>query len=523
MAAGIGVFAKLVAIVGAAWWVVFAVTLGVLTLGIVLSYLAAGKQKNGKAELEWDVSDWDEGLSTAEMSDRSLWFIQTRWYAAGFCFLVSLWTILPPIHLLQKYITIDFRCFFTVGVLLAFSNVIYSIMSRRITNNNTLNDMVFRFISLQVLTDFMSLSFLTYGLGSVETPILIIFLPHIILLTMFFSRSYSLVMTVIGIAFATLPMILEYLRIVPIVSIFDATQKIVGIDSSLVTTSGHILGISATFLIYWYLVSNITSILRRRERQLEQAINRMKFLDREKCQLTLRATHELKAPLAAINSYVYTLRDGYCGPIPEKASHAIERIGERCDLLMEKITNIIHLSNLRTLAPADSTLVETDLMAEMSREVEDARLIGKPRGITVVFQPRAAVYPILASKNELSTMISNLLCNAVNYSRDNGRIEVDLEMRADTVSFYIQDHGIGIPEEHLTKIFEEHFRSNNAVRFNPNSSGMGLALVKEIVRLHNAEIYVSSQLGEGSRFIVTFARSPEQPNTGGEHGKNSDY
>ncbi|MBF0273154.1 MAG: HAMP domain-containing histidine kinase [Magnetococcales bacterium] len=458
---------------------------------------------------DWDTSICEKGLRTTEMSERGWWFIRTRWNATALCFLGAIWSVLPPLEATPRFV-IDYRFFLVVGLLLAASNLLYAHMAKSLIVGQPSKKRLCRFLSFQVLTDYFNLSILTYGLGGIETPIMILFLPHIILLTLFFSRSYSFVMTWIGILFASLPILLEYMGWVPIISIFDVMHKSGGISSNLVITSSYILGITAAFLICWYLVGDITAILLTRERQLEQAFNRLQLLDHEKSQITLRATHELKAPFAAIKSYVYTLRDGYCGVLPEKAQQVVERIGDRCDLLMEKISDIIHLSNLRTATPANAGLTENDLVAVVAKDVEDARLIGKPRRVDVLFQSDLTVCPILASREHLSTMLSNLLRNAVNYSNPDGMVEVTLGHQENTVVLKIQDHGIGIPEEHLEKIFEEHFRSNNAVRFNPNSSGMGLALVREIVRLHHGEIQVVSQLGAGSCFTVTLARLPNQ-------------
>ncbi|MBF0461709.1 MAG: HAMP domain-containing histidine kinase [Magnetococcales bacterium] len=461
--------------------------------------------KDSKALLDEKADVYEEGLRTTEMSERSRWFTQTRWYATGLCFLGSLWAALPSLNRLHKC-TIDYRYFLAVAILLAVSNLIYVRVERAVTVCQPSKEQMCRFLGIQMLTDFMALSLLTYGLGGVETPILILFLPHIILSALFFSRSDSFIITWFGIFFAALPMVLEYLRLVSTLSIFDEAHKVSVISSNGIITSGYILGIAAAFLVCWYLVSDIASVLLLRERQLGRAFNRLKLLDQEKSQITLRATHELKAPFAAIKSYVYTLRDGYCGVLPDKAQQVVVRIGERCDMLMEKISDIIHLSNLRTATQANVGLTETDLMVIIPKELEDARLIGKHRGIEVQFRSDKMACPILASRDHLSTMISNLLRNAVNYSKDGGVVEVSLEAAEGKVLLHVRDHGIGIPAEHQSKIFEEHFRSNNAVRFNPNSSGMGLALVREIVRLHNGDIRVSSQLGEGSCFTVTFAQ-----------------
>ncbi|MBF0152220.1 MAG: HAMP domain-containing histidine kinase [Magnetococcales bacterium] len=452
----------------------------------------------------------EEGLRATEMSERSWWFIQTRWISVALCSLGSIWATLPSLRHFAG-LHIDFRYFLAVTLLLALSNLVYRRWAKTLAVGQPSKGGVCRLLMVQVLTDFMSLSILTYGLGGVETPVLILFLPHIILLTLFFARFYSFVMTWVGIFFATLPMVLEYAGVVPTLSLFDVAQKVERISANLLVTVGYVLAIAAAYLVSWYLVSEITSGLRQRELELEQAYDRLQLLTQEKAHITLRATHELKAPFAAIKSYVYTLRDGYCGTLPEKAQQVVVRIGERCDLLMEKITSIIHLSNLRTLTPATIALTTIDLLPLLTKEVEEARLVGQVRGIKVEFQPGDKASPLLASQEHMHTLLANLLLNAINYSKEGGVVEVALDVQEKQVLLHIQDHGIGIPSDHLARIFDEHFRSNNAVRHNPNSSGMGLALVREIVTLHGGDIQVVSQLGEGSRFSVSLPCLPRRP------------
>ncbi|MBF0156650.1 MAG: HAMP domain-containing histidine kinase [Magnetococcales bacterium] len=472
-----------------------------------------------QGETHWDC---EGGLRARELSARSWWFIRTRWIAAGLSAVGSLWAILPSWRQ-GSALVIDFRYFLAVSILLTVSNLIYTRVARRISPDPVRQAGVCRVLKFQVLTDFAILSVLTYGLGGIETPIMILFLPHIILATLFFSRLHSFLMTWVGILFAALPMILEYTGVVPTLSIFLDIHKETRVSSDPVITTGFVLGITGAFLICWYLVSEITSSLRLRERELEDAYARLKLLDTEKSQVTLRATHELKAPFAAIKSYVFTLRDGYCGDLPEQALKVVERIGDRCDLLTAKVSDIIHLSNLRTEQPEKVRMQETDLARIVAGEVDEARLLGKSRGLTVHYRPGEGLCSVLGSTEDLGTMVGNLLRNAVNYSRDGGEVEVGLLCREGRIALRIEDHGIGIPEEHLPRIFDEHFRSTNAIRHNPNSSGMGLALVREIVRLHEGDIRVSSRLGAGTEVTVTLSCASQQLPKGDDHGEDSHY
>jgi signal transduction histidine kinase len=383
--------------------------------------------------------------------------------------------------------------------------VIYSIVGRNLFGDKSRRQELQYLLLGQMLSDFAALSFLTYALGGIETPMAALFMAHIILATLLFARLRSLLIACAAWICASLPLILEYAGILPMRTIFDGQFKSM-VNANFGVTFGFVLASGGVFLFCWYLVSEISSSLKLRERQLEDAYQMLIKLDKEKTQSTLLATHELKAPFAAIKSYIYTLRDGYCGQLPEKAQTVVSRIGDRCDQISERITDIIHLSNLRTLVVTDMNLVPIDLVAVLSEEAREGSLIGKPRNIQVInlVETYAPIY-IMGSHPHLKTLFSNLIQNAVHYCRDNiGRVVISVETSSNKVAVSVQDNGIGIPKENLDKIFNDHFRSKNAVEHYAGGTGLGLSIVKEIVVLHGASIQVESIVGRGSSFTVRF-------------------
>ncbi|MCZ7581900.1 MAG: HAMP domain-containing histidine kinase [Deltaproteobacteria bacterium] len=403
---------------------------------------------------------------------------------------------------------------------MAAANYVFSRLVMRFTSEENHRQAIRRTLIAQVLADFFALSVITYALGSIETPVLILFMPHVILVTIFFNRVRSFLMTLVGVAFASTPMILEVLGVLPVQSLYDESWKPAVIGSPVLTLA-YLGGISAFYLVSWYLISEISTSLQRREHQLEDAYEQLMLLDKEKTLATLRATHELKAPFAAIKSYGYVMRDGYAGELPDKARVIVGRISERCDLLMAKITNIIQLSSLKTVTQQAADLQTLDLIGVVLKEAAEARVVGEPRDIRMnnhlAGEPPAYVR---ASREQMHMLFSNLLHNAVIYSKSGGAVDVSARRKPGTISIRVSDQGIGIPKENIPKIFDAYFRSNNAVEHNPNGTGLGLPIVKEVVRLHNAVLHVSSEMGRGTCFTVTF-NLVDQPNPEDEdHGEN---
>ncbi len=482
------------------------------------SGLALGRLLNTLSTNGDEPHTYDAGTRLKELSQRLWWFIALRWLFTGGCLALAL---VARLQLMPA--AIDYRFLLITGVFLGATNLLFTRLMKSFTRGGLNTRGIRVLVIVQTLTDYMAISLVSYALGGVETPVIVLFLGEIILVTLFCKRAISLVMALVGAFFAVLPVILEYAGVIPALSLYNATFK-TALSSDLHFTLSYIVGVTVVFLYFWYLVSEITTSLRLREHQLEKTYNKLMLLDQEKTQATLRATHELKAPLAAINSYVYALRDGYAGEISDKGRQALERIGDRADLLMKKVVDIIQLSNIKTLVLKQAHLTALNLTEVLAGEVKEAQVLGKRRNIRIVNQAHGAPpYLICGSPEHLRTLISNLLRNAITYSKNNFSVEVSLQGKRDRVTLSIQDHGIGIPEKNLDRIFEEHFRSNNAVAHNPNGTGLGLPVIKAVARLHHAVIRVSSELDKGTRFNVTFHLIHPNQNEDAKNGQSSNH
>jgi signal transduction histidine kinase len=476
------------------------------------------REKKNSFFYDWgSITTFTSDISAQELVARAKWFINMRWLAILACVAgaVIAATGLAP----ARVNPVDFV---VVIVFLSITNLAYSIIGRNLFGDKARRRELQFLLVWQMLCDFIALSYLTYALGCIETPMGALFMAHIILATILFSRWRSLLIATAAWICATAPLVMEWAGIIPSRSIFDGQLKSV-VNASFGATIGFVLASGGVFLFCWYLVSEISSSLKLREHQLEDAHQLLIKIDREKTQSTLIATHELKAPFAAIKSYTYTLRDGYCGELPEKARAVVARIGERCDQITNRITDIIHLSNLRTLVVTDMHLVPVDLIPILSEETREGALIGATRRIQVL--NLAENYPptyVMGSHSHLKTLFSNLIQNAICYCRNNtGRVVVAMERSVKKVAVSVQDNGIGIPKENLDKIFDDHFRSKNAVEHYPGGTGLGLSIVKEIVFIHGASIQVESIVGRGSSFTVRFdIIEPKQERI--YHGEHTD-
>lgn len=447
-----------------------------------------------------------------ELVDRIGWAVRMRWLFIGVCFLVALFAGLPfaPEGLEAIY-------FVGVGVALLIANGFYHGQARKAHLHCYSIRELRRLCFVQVLGDYIALAVVVYALGTIETPALFLVLPNIVIAALFFTRLQGLLVTLLAILIVSAPLLLEATGVIPEQSLFDSPLKQTVLNEPWALVA-LFLALVMCVLLCWYLVSTITERLIRNELELEQSYEQLVRLDEERTRAVLRGTHELKAPLAAIKSYVYTLRDGYAGPIPERAQTIVDRIGRRCDRLLAKITDIMRLSNLRTYVYTGTQFEDVNLFDALSQFVGEAADLGRARGVTVVLGNLADEPAVVrAGREHLHTLFSNLLSNAVQYSFEEGEVLVTLNTEDDHAVVDVEDQGIGIPEAAQRHVFDEFYRATNAATHFEGGTGLGLPIVKATARLLGANVELSPVEPSGTRFRVTLPLSQKGGNENGAH------
>ncbi|MCL4417540.1 MAG: ATP-binding protein [Actinobacteria bacterium] len=253
--------------------------------------------------------------------------------------------------------------------------------------------------------------------------------------------------------------------------------------------------------------------------EYEKLNQKLQEMSNEKTKYLLYATHQLKAPFAAIQSYVDIILDGYAGEIPQRTRDIILKIKQRCELLSNVIKEMLELAKLKAFDAADTNLKKLDINQILSAVVQRYQVIASTKEIQIdliyddfylkhydgPFSPLNEAFYIKGYEKQIDVLFSTLIENAINYSPPNSVIKIIIKkMGSSQLYIGIQDQGIGIPEKNLSKIFSEFFRSNNAVEFHHNGTGLGLSIAKEIAAIHNTSIQVESVLNQGSCFSMIF-------------------
>jgi two-component system, OmpR family, sensor kinase len=216
------------------------------------------------------------------------------------------------------------------------------------------------------------------------------------------------------------------------------------------------------------------------------------------------ASHEFRTPLTVIDGHARRL-------IKMKDTMAPGEIGERAGKVRSAVLRLTHLIdnllNSSRLMDGAGHYFHPDVfdVATLLQEVCQLHREMVP-GAQIVERTAATPMQMVGDAKLLFQVFSNLLSNAIKYSPDGGVIAVDADSVADEVVVAIADHGIGIPATDLDRLFERYHRGSNVSGI--VGTGVGLYLVKMAVDLHGGRIEVTSQEGEGSRFVIRLPRKP---------------
>lgn len=219
----------------------------------------------------------------------------------------------------------------------------------------------------------------------------------------------------------------------------------------------------------------------------------------DKDRMLMHISHDLRTPLTTIRGSTEALQEELIDE--EEKPEFYDLITRKVDTLDRMVGDIMNLSKLQAK------------QVELNLELYSAKQFIKTVhfGTTMLMKQSGIDYRLELSEQDaiiridgflMEKAVANLLQNAIKFSKDSGEIVLRLSVLANTVAIEIEDNGIGIAANDLSKVFDEFYKASPSRGSNEGGSGLGLAIVKEIVELHQGEITVQSQIGQGTRFTI---------------------
>ena len=446
-----------------------------------------------------------------ELVYRTRWLVRVRWVvallmAAGAAASALVRLAYPLLPLLL------------VAAFVGAYNVLFALTTRWTIARPVDLRRVYRFVNLQIAADFLALLAWVHYTGGPTSPFLPFFVFHLVLS----GLLVSLRMTLVHAAWVLVALVLmglcealgwlehcSPLQHGPAHPIHNLTYLL---PIGLVTT--------VTFVAIAVVVGGIAGRLRRRERELDHARReleshareieaahaKLERLDSERSAFFRLVSHQLRAPLASIQTVLRLVTSGHAGE-PEKVAELVGRAERQSQEMLALINDMLSLTRIKSMQEAER--VEMVALGPLFADVvEAAQTAAQQKAIALTADIDTELPSIRADRNHLKQLFAVLVQNAVKYTPNAGTVVVRAARDNGRVRVEVEDTGIGILPEDREKIFDEFFRAENARLHERAGTGLGLTIALKIARDLGGDIELESTLGRGSTFTVTIPVPP---------------
>lgn len=447
----------------------------------------------------------------AEVADRLAWLIRLRWLAVvGTLIAIAVADRVVPG-------TLPLGALVGITGLIAAYNLGFHFIARRLAgmqDDARRARYARRFIHFQVVLDLLCLTVLLHFAGGIDTPFWAFYVLHIIIASILLSPISAYAYVGVAAVFYGTMVLLEFLGIIPHIHLNGmACPGHYAQWTALLSTGSAFL---ATLFFSAWMATSISNRLRTRDlelvrlnaelehraKELGELNRRLQEIDEARKRFVRVAAHELRAPVAAIQSYTRLILSGYV-PV-ERQEEIITRVEQRALELLDRINDLLILSRIQEHVERREMVNAAEVLEKV---VELMRPAAEEKRLRIQVEVEPDVPAIMADREQIQHIWMNLISNAIKYTPAGGYIEITLSHRPTSIIGSVRDSGIGIAPEDQEKIFQEFYRTEEAKQMAPHGTGLGLSIVKQIVEGLGGRIWVSSAPGKGSKFTFVLPRS----------------
>jgi two-component system sensor histidine kinase VicK len=225
-------------------------------------------------------------------------------------------------------------------------------------------------------------------------------------------------------------------------------------------------------------------------------------IDNMQVDFVANVSHELKTPLTSIKGYTEMLLEGDA-PDRKTAHEFLSIINSETDRMNRLVKDLLQLSRLDT-KQQKWDMRKSDIVALVRQAVKMMEMTAKNKNqqLNMIFN-RNTTLMVVMDRDKVEQVLMNILSNAIKYTKQGGRIDVDLTATPEVVKVLVTDNGIGIPEKEVSRVFERFFQVDRSRSGQRGGTGLGLAISKQIIEEHRGNIVLESAYGKGTRVIIT--------------------
>lgn len=228
-------------------------------------------------------------------------------------------------------------------------------------------------------------------------------------------------------------------------------------------------------------------------------------VDRMKSEFISIASHQLRTPLSAINTYASLVATGFHGPLNKDQKELMDVILTSAEKMNDLITVLLDISRLEA-GKLHVNIQKVDLNELLETILQELSPLAEDRNIQILVKSPSANLITKSDPLLLGEIYTNLISNAIKYSRDNGKIDIELQDAANKIVFSVHDNGYGIPENQQKRVFTKFFRATNVSKRDTNGTGLGLYMAKQVAELLQGRLWFESRPKRGSTFYFSLQK-----------------
>jgi len=455
------------------------------------------------------------------------WLVTARWFYVPAIFFIGLLLKLDPLGNNHFPVTTMFFLFFSFVLV----NLWFWTLVRRIELHNKVN-LINRLAIGQVMSELIFFLVILHLSGGDQGVSPIFFFIPIVTSIVLFDALGSLIVAFFASLFVNGVLILDYLGYLKYIYGYTDVSNVSYEDFILRLMST--VTYTAVFFIVGSLAGYLTSVIKKREGQLVESKHRAQFqaerlrllnneysgyarmlvrrdlelrkenkkitqLDKEKSEFVSTVAHQLRTPLSAIKWTLDILLKEDAGPLVSEQKALVMKAYESNERIINLIKDMLGVDRLESGAGLSFFEISlTDLVNNIIAEFQSSI---ERRKITVSVDASASLPKVSVDPQKMRAVFQNLIENAVKYTTDT--ITITMKEKGDTVEVVVSDNGIGIPQAQATDIFKRFFRAENAMKRDPEGSGLGLFIVRSILQRHGGDISFEGAEGKGTTFTFT--------------------
>lgn len=239
-------------------------------------------------------------------------------------------------------------------------------------------------------------------------------------------------------------------------------------------------------------------------------ITTLRKMDQLKSTFVSMVSHEIQSPMNSVLAQLKIILDGLAGDLTEKQRDILGRASEKIKTLSALSAELLDLAKIES-GLISHEMARLDFTALLKDQVRFHQEAAKAKGLQLILEPLPDLPLVYGSKHSLEEVLSNLISNAIKYTREGGTVTVSAEVENGYVRLSVSDTGIGIAKQEMTHIFDRFYRVRDEKTRSIHGTGLGLPIVKSIVEAHNGVIHVESEPDRGSTFHVFIPLLSSEP------------